>query len=500
MSVVARTEPVAPHCCTASILALHVFVNCSGALALRAAMLPAAAASLAICVTELLKLLLCVVLLWREAGSRLPEVLRAAVISNPGSLKFAFPAIAYTLQQNLIYFALTRVDVPTVQVLSESKTLLTATLSWLLLDRRLMTSQWLALCMLSVGGCLTVGVANVNMAAVMGVGAVLTAATLSSACGVYIEKLLKAPDMTRGGRQSLDALWLRNCQLSLFFVPASVAVCAYLTLGASSGIPSALSSLAHAGPLAAFAIVIHAIGGIVVGAALRYTSAVAKTVATAVAVVVSTTCSVPLFGFEPSTTFGVGAACTILASILFVLAPRIDGWLHALRCIALATAATAAIFIAKPSLLPCTTLQQLAIRRVAITLGVDGLCKNTNAPVWKSELLDFNCTHAQSACANVQRPVLCIDHKKSQWCRWASTRQDRAFAEADNRCWCIQKLPQMAEARNMTATSCPRQSQGVRSGSLASCVRAPRRNRIKKYNSHSATQPRHTSRSYRPKP
>ena len=63
----------------------------------------------------------------------------------------AVPALLYLVQNNLIFFAMGRVDAPTFQVLYQSKVVLTAVLSVLLLGRRLRTRQWLALALLTAG-------------------------------------------------------------------------------------------------------------------------------------------------------------------------------------------------------------------------------------------------------------------------------------------------------------------------------------------------------------
>ena len=58
--------------------------------------------------------------------------------------------LLYLLQNNIIFFALSRIDAPTFQVLYQSKIVLTALLSVLMLGRRLSARQWLALLLLTV--------------------------------------------------------------------------------------------------------------------------------------------------------------------------------------------------------------------------------------------------------------------------------------------------------------------------------------------------------------
>ena len=65
------------------------------------------------------------------------------------SAQSAVPALLYLLQNNIIFFALSRIDAPTFQVLYQSKIALTALLSVLMLGRRLSARQWLALLLLT---------------------------------------------------------------------------------------------------------------------------------------------------------------------------------------------------------------------------------------------------------------------------------------------------------------------------------------------------------------
>lgn len=71
------------------------------------------------------------------------------------------------------------------------------------------------------------------------------------------------------------------------------------------------------------AILCNSTGGLIVAIALRYSSAVDKAVASSVALVMSTLVSVPLYGFQLSATFGLGAVVTILASLVFAAAPKL---------------------------------------------------------------------------------------------------------------------------------------------------------------------------------
>ena len=61
------------------------------------------------------------------------------------------PALAYTVQGNLLFVALAHLEAPTYQVLAQGKTLFTALFSRLIIGRQLRASQWVALLLLVLG-------------------------------------------------------------------------------------------------------------------------------------------------------------------------------------------------------------------------------------------------------------------------------------------------------------------------------------------------------------
>ena len=65
------------------------------------------------------------------------------------------PALLYLVQNNLVFLALNRVDAPTFQVLYQSKIVLTALLSVVILGRKLGARQWVAVLLLTIGVVVT---------------------------------------------------------------------------------------------------------------------------------------------------------------------------------------------------------------------------------------------------------------------------------------------------------------------------------------------------------
>ncbi|KAL2206963.1 nucleotide-sugar transporter [Sarocladium strictum] len=115
--------------------------------------------STAVFLTEVLKLIVCLALTFRETAATLapdtpPKVLVEqvynAVFAGDG-WKLAVPAAFYTLQNLLQYVAISNLDAVQFQVLYQFKILTTAIFSVYLLRRSLGVKRWLALLLLTIG-------------------------------------------------------------------------------------------------------------------------------------------------------------------------------------------------------------------------------------------------------------------------------------------------------------------------------------------------------------
>ena len=182
-------------------------------------------ASVAVFFSEVLKLGSAVALLALEQRSLTRAFsLTARLLSEHGreTLQFAVPALCYTLQNNLWFYALSNLDPVTAAVTSQVKVITTAIASVVMLGRRLNGAQWLALLGLTVG--LVVITTKQQPAApaagrkvptntLSGVLAMLLATVLSAYSGVFLERLFKTIKLT---------LWLQSIQLSLFALPISL--------------------------------------------------------------------------------------------------------------------------------------------------------------------------------------------------------------------------------------------------------------------------------------
>ncbi|MGH0184392.1 UNVERIFIED_CONTAM: hypothetical protein FKN15_014516 [Acipenser sinensis] len=137
-------------------------------------------ASSAVVAAELLKIGACVLLVFKDTGcslTALNTVLHDEIVNKPmESLKLAVPAGIYTLQNNLLYVALSNLDAATYQVTYQLKILTTALFSVSMLGKRLNIYQWLSLVILMTG------VAFVQVCSVLYLGSWASMCMMGSEC------------------------------------------------------------------------------------------------------------------------------------------------------------------------------------------------------------------------------------------------------------------------------------------------------------------------------
>lgn len=279
-------------------------------------------ASAAVFMAESLKLPFCFFMAARTVGFDQLQLLHDELWSRD-TLKCAVPAVAFTLQGNLLFLALANLEAPVYQVTYQCKTVFTALFSRLLLGRRLKESQWLALWLLCTGGVLVSDLHGggarrtdgARQSVTVGLVAVLVAALLSSSSSVYFEKMLKT--QARSPAAAAAGLWVRNIQLGIFAMPLALGA-----MVANDGGFVRDYGLLHGFDRVVWAIVVlNGMGGLLVAATMKYADNIVKCFAAALAILSGTLLSVPIFGFELQPLFAIGVACTIAASILYSWAP-----------------------------------------------------------------------------------------------------------------------------------------------------------------------------------
>ena len=141
------------------------------------------------------------------------------------------PSAVYLIQNNLLYVAASNLDVATYQITYQLKILTTAMFAVTMLNKKLISTQWLSLLILIAGVAMvqlsdvkeSKSSANVaEQSKVVGFTAALSACCLSGFAGVYFEKILKGSDVS---------VWMRNVQLALLSVPMGL-ITSYVSDGA----------------------------------------------------------------------------------------------------------------------------------------------------------------------------------------------------------------------------------------------------------------------------
>ncbi|XP_036822459.1 UDP-N-acetylglucosamine transporter isoform X2 [Oncorhynchus mykiss] len=276
-------------------------------------------ASSAVVLAELLKILICLLLIFYDHNFSflvLNRVLKEEILNKPmETLKLAIPSGIYTLQNNLLYVALSNLDAATYQVTYQLKILTTALFSVSMLGKRLGLYQWLSLLILMTGIALVQwpsesldGPAPTPLSAgsqLVGVIAVLIACFSSGFAGVYFEKILK------GTKQSV---WVRNIQLGLFgLVFGLMGVFVYDGERVrESGVFQGYN------PLTWTVVALQALGGLVIAAVIKYADNILKGFATSLSIILSTLISYFwLVDFDPTSVFFLGAVLVLAATFLY---------------------------------------------------------------------------------------------------------------------------------------------------------------------------------------
>ncbi|XP_070562848.1 UDP-N-acetylglucosamine transporter-like [Ptychodera flava] len=280
--------------------------------------------STAVVMSEVMKIVACVILVYLQQGSGIPgfvTTIEAEIINKPiETLKLAIPSGLYTIQNNLLFIALSNLDAATYQVTYQLKILTTAMFSVLMLGKKLNTLKWVSLVMLMAG------VALVQMPAedssteekslsttsqVVGLIAVLSACFSSGFAGVYFEKILK------GTKQSI---WLRNIQLGVFGTLFGLLGVFWYDGEAvkTNGFLQGYNNMTWV------VISLQAFGGLVIAAVIKYADNILKGFATSLSIILSTVVSYYwLNDFVPTIYFFIGASFVIAATFLYSREPKV---------------------------------------------------------------------------------------------------------------------------------------------------------------------------------
>uniref|UniRef100_A0A3Q3J6W9 Solute carrier family 35 member A3b n=1 Tax=Monopterus albus TaxID=43700 RepID=A0A3Q3J6W9_MONAL len=234
-------------------------------------------ASSAVVSAEVLKILVCTFLVFMENNFSVQAMsqLFQEIVNKPmDTMKLAIPAGIYTLQNNLLYVALSNLDAATFQWPSEPQG-----------GSEQKTRS---------AGSQLVGLITVLMACVS-----------SGFAGVYFEMILK------GTKQSL---WVRNIQLGLFsFIFGFIGMMAYDGQSVwQSGMFQGYNMISWT------VVILQALGGLIVAVVIKYADNILKGFAASVSIIASAFTSYLFLGdFNPTGVFFLGATLVIAATFLY---------------------------------------------------------------------------------------------------------------------------------------------------------------------------------------
>lgn len=115
---------------------------------------PMYASSTAVVSMEIIKFITCIAVVIYQHGSIIGfyRNIEEEVFRQPMEIiKLSVPSLLYTVQNNLLYYALSHLDAATFQVGYQVKILTTAVFSVLMLNKRLTATQWISLVILTIG-------------------------------------------------------------------------------------------------------------------------------------------------------------------------------------------------------------------------------------------------------------------------------------------------------------------------------------------------------------
>ncbi|CAF0797785.1 unnamed protein product [Rotaria sordida] len=269
--------------------------------------------STAVLNSEIQKTIFSILLLIYEQRSVITSfkvIYNKIIRQSKDTLKTGIPALLYTLQNNLLFVAISNLDAATLQVSFQLKIFTTAIFTVLILRRPLNLVQWLALFLLFLGISL-VQIENMTSVTpkhdvnpVLGLISVVSACTLSGLAGVYFEKILKGSDVS---------VWIRNIQLGLFGM-----LFGFLTVYISDGTQIKTKGFLFGyTDIVWIAITIQSAGGLLVALVIKYADNILKGFATSLAIIISCVISITLFDFQLTFLFSLGTIFVIFSLFIY---------------------------------------------------------------------------------------------------------------------------------------------------------------------------------------
>ncbi|KAL1515668.1 hypothetical protein AB1Y20_002285 [Prymnesium parvum] len=313
---------------------------------------PAYLPSVAVFLAEVIKAALALLFLsWELRSPAVALRQTTSLLREHGreTMQFGVPALCYTLQNHLWYYALSHLNPVAAALTSQMKVITTAIASVLMLSRRLTRMQWASICVLAAGmvviqarSCHRLarqpggGVGELHDSApspaaaarvwqsndwndappppslerhensLGGAGAMLLSTILSAYAGVFLERLFKTIKLS---------LWMQSLQLSLFALPIAASCVAVYDFPAMR----AGELMVGFNRWAWSAVLLNAIGGVAVSMALKYADNIQKTFAVGVSIVLNCTISALFLDIAMTWKTVTGVVLVVGATFLFSL-------------------------------------------------------------------------------------------------------------------------------------------------------------------------------------
>jgi len=229
-------------------------------------------------------------------------------------LKMMVPSACYTIQNNLLFVALSNLDSAVYQVVYQLKVLTTAIFSVTMLKKSISCQQWGALLLLFCGAALAQTAGNsqkegkydplVGRSTLLGLSSCILATVSSGFAGVWFEKVLK------GSRPSL---YVRNIQLGFFGT----------IVGLCTVIVKDWDAVATNGFFGGYnwrvwvVILLNTAGGYIVANVVKFTSNLVKAFANGLSIILCGILSIIFFDFPNSLQFWVAVAFVLWAIKLY---------------------------------------------------------------------------------------------------------------------------------------------------------------------------------------
>eukprot|EP01060_Flectonema_neradi_P014123 TRINITY_DN20843_c0_g1_i1.p1 TRINITY_DN20843_c0_g1~~TRINITY_DN20843_c0_g1_i1.p1 ORF type:complete len:355 (+),score=49.52 TRINITY_DN20843_c0_g1_i1:62-1126(+) len=275
-------------------------------------------ASVVVC-TEVMKILISLVLVQvTDSRGAINAIMTEMTQHRNSCLQCFVPACFYTLASGLIYYALANMEVTLFQLCTQSKVLLTAGWSIVLLGSRFSLLKWIALITLALGivmcswnGSKSADNSTKEQNVTFGLICTFVGAMSASFGGVYFEKLLKKDERAH----EVD-LWMRNIFLSWFSLLFGIG--GYYLSTSQSGIVRKEIYFFQGFDMFTWTIVVlQAAGGIIVAMCVKFADNVLKGFAKAFSIILVAIVSWWLFGFQPTFIFVIGGILVTSATFLY---------------------------------------------------------------------------------------------------------------------------------------------------------------------------------------